>query len=357
VPLPKAHVSEHEKGHHSTIDLIGVTLTTDSGVSGSGYSFVVGSDGSRAVKEVLDTVLIPTVKGRRSHDVHALWAQWIRDTDRFGRGVVSLAISAVDTALWDLAAHERSLSLARHVGQVRTRIPAYASGQFSSDHPIDDMLRIAQGELDRGMRAIKLRVGLDLGTDLERIKQLRRLGRDDLRIMCDANERFDLPSAVRFARAAEPYDIFWLEEPLRARDVAAHQQLARSIGIPIAVGEHLQSTSEFLAFITAGAAQVLQPDVGQIAGTTEFLRIAGLVRDHGLSLAPHFLPELHIHLIAGMENAIALEQFPYADSFLVRGLAYEDGHALVPDGPGHGVEFTEAAWETMLVAGSRPVSV
>src|SRR5690606_4535004 len=102
-------------------------------------------------------------------------------------------------------------------------------------------------------------------------------------------------------------------EPLPAHDVGAYVELVRATSIPIAAGEHLQSVADFRTFVAAGAAHIFQPDIGQIAGVTEFLRIAGVVREAGYALAPHFLPELHIHLVAAFPNAIYLEQFPWAE--------------------------------------------
>jgi L-alanine-DL-glutamate epimerase-like enolase superfamily enzyme len=336
-------------GRESYNHLIGLTIVDNEGVEGSGFSFVVENDGASAVKTMLDDVVIPQVLGTQTHKGSALWHELMATTHRIGRGVSSLAIGAADTALWDLNARKRGLSLADHIGRIRDDIPAYASGQFSPTLPLDQVLEIALREQQRGLGGIKLRVGMDVRADLERVAALRDALGPSMRIMCDANERLSLPEAIWLGRQLQKYDVYWFEEPLYARDVEAHAALAASIDIPIAVGEHLQSVSEFQSFIKAGAAHILQPDVGQLAGTTEFLRIAQLALENGVALAPHFLPELHIHLVAAFPNAIYLEQFPWADEWLVNTLEFSDGRTKVPDVIGHGIEFTPDARKQYLV--------
>src|SRR5690606_23887895 len=141
----------------------------------------------------------------------------------------------------------------------------------------------------------------------------------------------------------KPYNLFWLEEPLPSKGVGVYGKLTTAIDIPIAVGEHLQSSSEFYEFIKIGGAHVFQPDAGQLAGITEFLQIGNLVRDTGHALAPHFLPELHIHLAVAFSNSVYIEQFPWAHGLLKNPLEIVGGNAVVPDVVGHGVEFTAEA--------------
>lgn len=349
IPLPRTHVV----GRESFNNLIGVTVTDSDGAQGSGFSFVVENDGARAVKAMLDDVVVPEVLGTRTHQRAQVWTQLMSATSRIGRGVASLAIGAADTALWDLAARQQNLSLADLIGRVRDDVPAYASGQFAPTLSLDEVVQIAQREVDRGLRAIKLRVGMDVGRDVARVAGLREALGPEIRIMCDANERLSLPEAIWLGRQLRQHDVYWLEEPLSARDLGAYRSLSRAIDIPIATGEHLQSISEFHAFAQAGAAHIYQPDIGQLAGVTEFLRIAAVVQESGCALAPHFLPELHIHLVAAFSNAVYIEQFPWADEWLQHPLQFAHGKALVPEVVGHGVDFTPDARKRFQVVQSE----
>ena len=295
--------------------------------------------------------LLPTVVGRRSHDVNDVWRSAMQRLDRVRRGLASIAVGAVDMALWDLAAVERGLSLADHVGKCRDSVPAYSSGQFSPRLPMAKVIEHVQHQLDMGLTAVKLRVGMNPAEDVKRVGALRSEFGPELRIMCDANQRLLLPEAIALGKQLADLGVYWLEEPMRASDVDAHAQLARAVPIPIAVGEHLQSVGEFREYARRGAAHVLQPDVGQLAGVTEFLAIARAVEDEGAALAPHFLPEIHVHLMAAFPNAVYLEQFPWADRWLMNPLQYGDGKAHVPTGPGHGFVFTEDAVAEFLAEG------
>ena len=138
-PLPHTHVVGRESHNH----LIGVTLIDDEGAEGHGFSFVVENNGAAAVKTMLDDVVIPQVLGAQTHKGAALWHDLTAATHRIARGVSSLAIGASDTALWDLNARKRGLSLADHIGRIRGDIPAYASGQFSPNLPLEQVLEIA----------------------------------------------------------------------------------------------------------------------------------------------------------------------------------------------------------------------
>ncbi|MGC5626907.1 mandelate racemase/muconate lactonizing enzyme family protein [Georgenia sp. Z1344] len=347
IPLPGDHRVGDEKDHN----MAGVTLKTEDGHIGRGFGFTVEWDGAPAIKSVIDSVLLPAVIGRRSYDVADIWRKSMLRLDRVRRGLASIAIGAVDMALWDLAAVERGISLADHAGKVVTSVPAYSSGQFAPTLPMEKVIENVHKQLEMSLTAVKLRVGIDPENDISRIKALRSEFGESLRIMCDANQRLLLPEAISLGRRLADLGVYWFEEPMDARDVAGHSALARAIDVPIAVGEHLQSAGEFQEYARRGAAHLLQPDVGQLAGPTEFFQIANVALSEGAALAPHFLPEIHIHLMAAYPNAAYLEQFPWADEWLVNTLKFENGHARVPDTVGHGFDLLPDAIEQFLVAG------
>ncbi|MGC5617698.1 mandelate racemase/muconate lactonizing enzyme family protein [Georgenia sp. Z1491] len=347
IPLPGDHVV----GDENNCNVAGVTLETADGHIGRGFGFTVEWDGSEAIRSIIDMVLLPAVIGRSSHDVADIWNTSMLRIDRVRRGLASIAIGAVDMALWDLAAVERGISLADHVGKVRASVPAYSSGQFAPTLPMEKVIENVHKQMEMGLTAVKLRVGMDPEKDLSRVSALRSEFGDALRIMCDANQRLVLPEAIWLGRRLADLGVYWFEEPMPARDVDGHVALAKAIDVPIAVGEHLQSAGEFKEYARRGAAHLLQPDVGQLAGPTEFFQISEMARSEGVALAPHFLPEIHIHLMAAYPNAAYLEQFPWVDKWLVSPLQFENGHALIPDTVGHGFELVPDAIEQFLVAG------
>jgi L-alanine-DL-glutamate epimerase-like enolase superfamily enzyme len=346
--LPFVRTSrDFDDAHH---ELVGVTLHLDSGEKGTGFAFVTDFGGGTAVKALLDDVLLPRVDGRSVHDTKRIWHEFWTITHRLGRGVNSFAMAAVDIALWDARARLNGHSLARELGQVWDRVPAYGSGKGSPLLDVGEIVELSADYVSQGFDAVKVRVGLDPDADVRRVSALRAELGGDVRIMCDANERLDLPTALWLGRRLADFDIFWFEEPVVSDDIAAHQRLAQALPMPIVGGEHLCSSREFVPFVDARALDVLQPNVCMVGGITEGLRVGELAAAHGLGFAPHFMSELHVHLAAAMKNTTYLEYFPFLDEFVTEPLRVDAGKIVVPDRPGHGIEFQEQTWERYRTA-------
>ena len=186
--------------------------------------------------------------------------------------------------------------------------------------------------------------------DLDRVKAVRTAIGGDARILCDANERLDLPTALWLGRKLADLDIHWLEEPLLSQDIEGYQRLRTALPMAIAMGEHVHARRDFIPHIRAGAADVLQPDMCLVGGITETMRIGRIADSFGLALAPHFMTPLHVHITAALPRATYLEYYPFMDHLLTGTLTVKDGMLLIPDAPGHGVTFTEEAWERYRVA-------
>lgn len=346
--LPFVRTSrDFDDAHH---ELIGVTLYTDAGESGTGFAFVTDFGGGSAVKALLDDLLLPRVCGRSVLDAKRIWHEFWALTHRMGRGLNAFAIAAVDIALWDLRARLNGHSLARELGQVWDRVPAYGSGKASPRLPLDELVALSAGYVEQGFKAVKVRVGLDPSADVDRVRAVRRALGDDVRIMCDANERLDLPTALWLGRRLADLDVYWFEEPVVSDDIDAHRRLAQALPMSVVGGEHLCSAREFVPFVTAGALDVLQPNACMVGGITEAMRVGEIAAAHGLGFAPHFMTELHVHLAAAVPNTTYLEFFPFLDEFVQDPLRAEDGAVVVPDRPGHGIEFQERVWSTYRTA-------
>jgi L-alanine-DL-glutamate epimerase-like enolase superfamily enzyme len=161
--------------------------------------------------------------------------------------------------------------------------------------------------------------------------------------MLDANQSFDLASARRRARLLEEIDPFWIEEPLPADDLTGHRLLAASTTIPIAVGESIYSPAGFAEYVAADAASILQVDVARVGGITPWLKVAHLAEASNLSIAPHFLMELHVSLACAVPNAIYIEHIPQLAPICHSGLEIHDGRALAPSIPGIGIDWNHDA--------------
>lgn len=330
-------------------ELIGVTVQDDSGETGTGWSFTSDWGGGEAVKVLIDTLLAVEVLGKEAHQTRLVTQALRHKTHRLGNGLCSLAIAAIDIALWDLHSRMQGVSLAAALGQTRDRVPAYGSGKASPSLPLRDLVATSVEYIDKGFDAIKLRVGRDVGSDIGRIGAVRKAVGDDVRILCDANERLSLPSAIWLGRQLQDQGVFWLEEPLYSGDLVAYRRLREALSIPIAAGEHVNSRQDLVNMASSGAIDIVQPDVCLIGGLTEALDVGRFAESLGLPVAPHFMTELHIHLAAALPSAEYVEYYPFLDDLLVDRLVVENGEIIVPQGPGHGVEFTRKAWSDYRV--------
>ncbi len=178
---------------------------------------------------------------------------------------------------------------------------------------------------------------------------MREAAGPSVRLMVDCNERLDFATALWFGRRLEELDVFWLEEPLVADDVDGHARLASQLHLPIAAGEHLMGRFEFARYIGQRAASVLQPDAPLMGGVSEWMRVATLAEASNLSVSPHFLPELHVHLAAAAKACSYVEHFPLIDDLLVETLPSSGGMVTPPNRSGHGIAWDEEALERFRV--------
>ena len=283
----------------------------------------------------------PLIEGREADDTEALWHHVWWGLHYGGRGGPAvLALSALDIALWDLKARRAKLPLYRLLGGFDARVPCYAGG-IDLDLSVDALLTQTDGNLAKGFRAIKMKVGRpDLTSDVARVAAMRQHLGDGFPLMADANMKWTVEEAVRAARALQPYDLTWLEEPIIPDDVAGHARIIAAGGVPIAAGENLRSLWEFKNYIAAGAVSYPEPDVTNCGGVTSFMKIARLAEAFNLPVTSHGAHDITVHLLAACPNRSYLEAHGFGlDRYIEHPLRLEDGKALAPTRPGHGVNF------------------
>lgn len=270
-----------------------VTVTLDDGRIGTGFSWTP-QIGAHAVRALLEHDVREAVIGLDPHP-EVVWDRLWRHLREAGPGgVTTIALAGVDLALWDLRCGERGL--ADVVGRRRDSVPVYGSG-VNLHYPLEELVAQAERWKAAGYPAVKMKVGRpDLGEDVERVAAVREVVGPGTLLMVDANQRWDLHRARRAVEALAPYGLHWLEEPLPADDVAAHVELRRSVDVPIAVGENVYTVYGFRDLLTAGACDVVQPNVVRVGGITPFLRITELARAFDVPVYPHLLPDLSAQL-------------------------------------------------------------
>ena len=329
-----------------------VRVRTDTGAEGIGFCYG-GTRGGRLATLAVRELLRDLVVGRDPHDVEALWEAMFREALLQGRrGAVVRAISAVDQALWDAVSREAGLPLHRYLGGYRTAmVPAYASGGYYAEGKTpDELADEVRGYVDMGFTAVKIKVGgVSTVEDADRIAAAREAVGPGVELFLDANNAWrDAASAIRAVRAWEEWDPGWIEEPLMPDDVDGHARVAESVATPVATGEIHATRWDFLQLVDRGAADVLQPDAGVCGGVTEWRRIAGLAAAHNLAVAPHWLADLHVHLVAATPNAAWVEYFTDFNvlnlgRLFSTALEVVPGGVALPSGPGLGITLDDGA--------------
>jgi L-alanine-DL-glutamate epimerase-like enolase superfamily enzyme len=339
VPLPVA-LSDSTHGTMEAFELITVRVRDADGAEGLGYTYTVGAGGG-AIHDLIVRDLGPALAGADETRIEALWRRLWWQVHYVGRGGLAVhAISALDTALWDLMARRGGLPLWRLLGGHDPNVVAYAGG-IDLQFPLEALLRQTEDNLAKGFAAIKMKVGRDrLAEDVARVQAMRELLGPDRPLMVDANMRWSADQAIRAARAFAEHDVYWLEEPTIPDDVPGYARIVREGGLPVAAGENLHTLHEFQALIAAGGVTFPEPDLSNCGGVSVWLKVARLAEAANLPVTSHGVHDLHVHLLAAVPNASYLEVHGFGlERFMAEPLAIRDGKATAPERPGHGVEL------------------
>ncbi len=266
------------------------------------------------------------------------------------RGITVCAMSGIDIALWDIFAQSLGVPIYKLLGGgYRTSIPAYASGGHA---PPEHAGEQAMGYINQGFKAMKMRVGgmdapRQVDGSIARIRAVREAIGPDVKLMIDAHGSLDETLAIRLARAAEPYDIAWFEEPTYSDNWAGMARVRDATTIPISTGENDATAYDFRDIIAAGAADILQPDLAVVGGFTAARRIGALTQAANLQCVPHvwgsaILFVASLHLAAALPNCPIFEFRQGACGYFTDLIEEtpsidENGCVIVPDRPGLGV--------------------
>ena len=331
-------------------ETIFVEIENNEGVTGIGYAYTIGT-GGRAVLEHLRTDLLPLLYGEDAGQIEAVGQKLFWSTHGTVVGpITSLALAAVDIALWDLRCKSLGQPLWRLAGGARRSVPLYDTEGGWLHLSTEELVNGAVSSRRQGWPGVKIKVGKPRPEeDLERLDAVRDAVGPDMDIMVDANQSLTYVEAKRRAYLFQPLNLFWFEEPLPAEDVGGHARLAASTSIPIAVGESIYSPSHFREYLATGAAGILQPDVARIGGITNWLKVAHLAETFNVKVAPHFLMELHVSLAAAVPNALYVEYIPQLRDITHGEIQIVDGMAVAPETPGIGINWDNEKIQSLKV--------
>ena len=345
IPLDE-QLGDAKHGIYTDFELPVVKIITDDGIEGVGYTYT-GGVGGRAITAMIEYDLKPFLLGKDASSVEKLWEEMQWHIHYVGRGgIASFAISAVDIALWDIRAKKAGEPLYKLLGGCYDRTKCYAGGidlNFSKEKLLENI----QSYLDRGFRAVKIKLGQPtLEEDIERVEAVRELIGPSMPFMVDANMGWTVEQAIRAAQKLQRYDILWLGEPTIPDDYDGYRLIRERGGVPIAAGENFHTVYEFKQMIERGTIDFVQPDASNIGGITGWMKVANLAYAHNIPVCTHGMQELHVSLMAAIPHQSYMEvhSFPI-DRYTERPLVLdEEGRAVAPSVAGTGVSFN---WERL----------
>ena len=321
-------------------DLAVVEVVTQSGIAGMGYLHPLHLPLLRTIGACLEEMVAPFAVGRDATEVEAIWHGLWREAITAGRGgVVMMAISALDIALWDAVGKRAGLPLHRLWGHYRSPIPAYGSGCFRGSRG-DGMIAKARHYVSQGYKAIKMQVAHvgDLRTDLDNVRRMREAVGPDVEIMIDVNMGWSADTAIQMGRKFEEYDVYWLEEPVLPDDYAGYLRCAEALDLRVVGGETHWGRADLKPFLENPRLPILQPDPMR-GGMTELRKLAAVADTWGMTIAPHLFPELNVQLLASIRNGLWIEQMGLLDDLWAEPVPVADGMITAPERPGHGLAF------------------
>jgi mandelate racemase len=342
VPLRRPVVSK--VGCFDQWPLILIDLRTAEGVTGRSY---LEPYLKRAARSIVPALL--DLAGSRK-------GQPVRPVDDFQQsrtalnllgyeGIAMIAVAGLDMAAWDAAAKAAGLPLAQFLGGAPGEVPAYNSnGLWLKDETAELGEEAAALAAEGGFRGLKLRLGRErLQDDLEAIRRVRESVGADMKLMVDFNQGLTLGDALHRCRALDDQGLYWLEEPIAYNNLDGYAQLARELRTPVQLGENFYGPRELQRALQAKACDYVMPDLMRIGGVSGWLRAAPIAAALGVEVSTHLYPEVCGHLMRVTETAHWLEWQDWANPVLREPFEVRDGKLIVPDRPGAGIEWDEAA--------------
>ena len=291
-----------------------------------------------------------------------IWNKMYRKTLDFARrGVLVASMSAIDIAIWDIKGKLLNQSVGSLLGGVQRKyVVPYATGMYftEKDNLTKDFEVEAKLYLEKGFKAIKMKVGLGIAKDVNNVKHLRSIIGYDIKLMIDSNHAYTFTEALELSKKLEKYEISWFEEPVSPEFYEKYAELRQKTTIPIAGGECEYLRFGFHQLLKNKSVDIIQPDICACGGLTEAKRIASLASTYGVDIVPHTWGSsigIHValHFISNLESLPGrmfspdfLLEFDQTENALREQLTFpklemKNGKIQVPSSPGLGLEVNE----------------
>jgi L-alanine-DL-glutamate epimerase-like enolase superfamily enzyme len=332
----------------ATRDFVALTIGTDDGLEGIGVTFFGGAL-TGALKTAVDA-LGALIVGEDPLRNEAIVDRLRAAAGMSGPGgIFTLALAAIDIALWDIKGKAYNQPVARLVGGLRDRVPTYASGALMRHLTLEQAAQAGPRLVKRGFRQMKMQLALPGDTSPEREVERAQIVRES--IGPDINQRWSVHQAIEIGRRLEDVRLFWLEDVTTHDDYAGLARVTQALSTPVAGGEYVYGVTPFRQMLEARSVGIVMIDVLRVGGITQWLKVAGMAEAFNLPVVSHLLPEIHVHLVAGIRNGLTVEYMPWALRLFEEGPVLDKGELLVPDRPGLGLRFDKSALARFAVSG------
>ena len=332
-----------------------VKMMTDDGIEGIGLTFAPAlglSPLAPALKSAVDA-LCALAEGQDPMEIEAVMQSLREKTTGSGPGgILTLAMAAVDMALWDIKGKALDQSVCSLLGGYRKQVPTYASGALMRPMNLEQMAEIGPALVQKGFKQMKSQMGAEdtPAKEVLRMRTLREAVGDDIDIMCDINQLWNVNQAITIGSRVEEYNLFWLEDVVAHDDYQGLARVADALNTPIAAGEYVYGINPFRQLIENRSIDIVMIDLLRVGGITEWRKVAGMAEAFNLPVVSHLVPEIHIQLMGAIPNGLTVEYMPWTLKLFEETPKFVDGCLEVPDKPGLGLKFSEDAIKQYAVS-------
>jgi L-alanine-DL-glutamate epimerase-like enolase superfamily enzyme len=322
-------------------------LRTDSGIEGIGVTFY-GGKMTGSLRVAVDELAELTV-GEDPLRIEKIIGKLRNGTgDSCGPGgIFTLALSAIDIALWDIKGKALDQPLWKLLGGHRDRVPTYASGSLRRGLTHDQAQQAAHTLVQKGFKEMKTQMALPgnppPAEEIRRVQVVREAIGPDIKLMCDINQRWRPEQAIDIGSRAEDVGLFWLEDVTTADDYQGLARVTAALKTLIAGGEYLWGIVPFRHMIEARSVDIVMVDIARVGGVSQWMKVAAMAEAFNLPIVSHVMPEILVHVVAACPNGLTVEYMPWMLELYEETPAIENGELVLPNKPGLALTFDEKA--------------
>src|SRR6516165_10246052 len=340
---PLAGFSENP---NATNPIVTLRVGTDEGVEGIGVTYF-GGRVTNTLRHAVDELGALAI-GEDPLRVEAVAAKLSAAAGSAGPGgILTMAMSAIDVALWDIKGKALSLPLWKLLGGGRERIATYASGALRRGLKLEEAVTAAGRLREKGYRQAKMQLGLpgitSLAREVEQARLIREAVGPDMDLMCDINQRWRVEQAIDIGKRVEDAGVglYWLEDVTTADDFPGLARVSAALSTPVAGGEYLWGIVPFRHMLEARSVDIVMIDLVRVGGITQWLKVAGMPEAFNLPVVSHLIPEVHVHLVGAAPNGLTVEYMPRLFRLFEEVPVPENGDLAMPTAPGLGLKFNQ----------------